>query len=190
MTDANPLPTPVRNRATDLSEKGGLPERNAEVIALVEAGHSYREIEDLIGIDKSTIADHVSNYRDRLDGSEWLVDNGYRPGDVIETRATHHSELVSADRVDPDYWGVAIRGDLSVHWAIESVDDDLVAVESHYRHGPWEHDESYYGELEADADEPIAQIARRVAEDDPVDAIDSARSYWEQACREAAGGRV
>jgi len=67
-----------RERATDLHEQGGVPERRAEVVALLECGHSHSEVADRLDLDnRANVATHVRRYRDRdREAAEWLVKHG------------------------------------------------------------------------------------------------------------------
>jgi len=74
MTDE---PTDWEALADELHEQGGLPERRAEVIALVATGHSHAEAADKIGYSSSgSISNHVERYREEdLAQAEWLVEH-------------------------------------------------------------------------------------------------------------------
>jgi len=67
-----------RARAQELRERGDLPERRAEVIALVEAGYSHSEVAETLGLgNRSNVAVHVRLYREQdLAAAEWLVAHG------------------------------------------------------------------------------------------------------------------
>lgn len=64
-------------RADELQEKGGVPKRRAEVVALREQGLTYSEIsEELGGIASSNISEYLSLYREQdLAGAQWLVEH-------------------------------------------------------------------------------------------------------------------
>jgi DNA-binding NarL/FixJ family response regulator len=70
--------TDWQERATELHEQGGVPERRAEVVALVERGHSHSEVADRLDLDnRANVATHVRRYRDRdREAAEWLAENG------------------------------------------------------------------------------------------------------------------
>ncbi len=60
----------------------GIPERRAAVVAMVEAGLTYREIAAELGFgsdndDESQVATHVKLYRtEDLPNARWLAENG------------------------------------------------------------------------------------------------------------------
>jgi transposase len=69
--------TDWRERARELSEHGGIPERRAQAVALREQGLSYQAIADRLGLsDRSSIRKQVETYRETRADSEWLVEHG------------------------------------------------------------------------------------------------------------------
>lgn len=65
-----------RERAAELHERGGVPKRRAEVVALREAGKTYAEIVDATEINyTSNVSQHLDAYREQLEEARWLVEN-------------------------------------------------------------------------------------------------------------------
>jgi len=72
----NQTNTDWRQRADELHEKGGVPERRAEIVALREQGRTYQEIVDATEINyTSNVSQHLDAYREQLDEARWLVEN-------------------------------------------------------------------------------------------------------------------
>jgi len=66
-----------RERADELHERGGVPERRAEVVALRESGMKYAEIVDATDINyTSNVSRHLDAYREQLDDARWLAESG------------------------------------------------------------------------------------------------------------------
>lgn len=64
-------------RADELHEKGGVPPRRAEAVALRERGETYEAIADRLGLSgRGSAYEHVSKYRDRRERVQWLSDHG------------------------------------------------------------------------------------------------------------------
>ena len=64
-------------RAAELRERGGVPRRQAEVVALIEAGLTHREVKEELGLEtRSEVSTHVARYRDNHDAAKWLVEHG------------------------------------------------------------------------------------------------------------------
>jgi len=67
-----------RELADELHERGGVPERRAEVVALVATGHSYSETAAELGLNsRPNVAQHVKRYREEdVPAAEWLAEHG------------------------------------------------------------------------------------------------------------------
>jgi len=64
-------------RAEELHEKGGVAQKQAKVVALIETGRTHQEVKDELGLDKrSEVSTHVRRYRDNRDEVEWLAEHG------------------------------------------------------------------------------------------------------------------
>lgn len=65
-------------RARELHEEGGVPERRAEVVALIEAGCSHTQAAEILGLNnRSNVASHLRDYREEdLPQAKWLAENG------------------------------------------------------------------------------------------------------------------
>ena len=66
------------DRAAELRDQGGLPEKRAKVIALVEEGRTHAEVQDELGLSaRGEVGTHVARYRkeDRPE-SQWLAAHG------------------------------------------------------------------------------------------------------------------
>jgi len=64
-------------RAEELHEKGGVAQKQAKVVALIETGRTHQEVKDELGLDKrSEVSTHVRRYRDNRDEIEWLANFG------------------------------------------------------------------------------------------------------------------
>ena len=64
--------------AQRLQDHGDVPERRAEVVALVAAGRTHAEVADELGLEhRSNVAQHVKRYRtqDRA-AAVWLAEHG------------------------------------------------------------------------------------------------------------------
>lgn len=65
------------DRAAELQEKGGVPKRQAEAVALLEEGCTHQEVTDELGLEKrSEVSTHVRRYRDNRGEVEWLASFG------------------------------------------------------------------------------------------------------------------
>lgn len=65
------------DRAKEIQEKGGVAERQAQVVALIETGRTHQEVKDELGLDnRSEVSTHVRRYREKRDKAEWLADFG------------------------------------------------------------------------------------------------------------------
>lgn len=65
------------DRAEQLHEAGGVPERRAQVVALREAGHSYGEIADALDVESaSSMRLQVVEYLGQREDAAWLLDHG------------------------------------------------------------------------------------------------------------------
>lgn len=65
-----------RARAQRLHQYGGVPRQRAKAVALVEAGWTYADIVDRIGMgSKGNVGDTVNAYRNERRKAEWLLDN-------------------------------------------------------------------------------------------------------------------
>jgi hypothetical protein len=62
-----------RDVADELYGSGDVPERRAEVVALVDAGRTHQEIADKLGIERQNVSKHVARYRDQRAASDWLL---------------------------------------------------------------------------------------------------------------------
>lgn len=62
-------------RADELHERGGIPERRAEIVALTEAGRTHQQIADVIDWNRSGIWKEIDAYRDQRDEADWLLEN-------------------------------------------------------------------------------------------------------------------
>jgi len=62
--------------AAELSEHG-VPQRRAEVVALVRHGRTHAEVADELGLSgRSGVAVHIDRYRNQdLPNARWLVEN-------------------------------------------------------------------------------------------------------------------
>jgi len=66
-----------RERARELQAYGGVPERRAQVVALVEAGRTHREVADELGLsNRGHVHTYVTDYRDDVAESRWLAEHG------------------------------------------------------------------------------------------------------------------
>ncbi len=73
----NQTNTDWRQRADELQERGGVPERRAEIVALREQGRTYQEIVDATEINyTSNVSRHLDAYREQLDKARWLAEEG------------------------------------------------------------------------------------------------------------------
>lgn len=76
-TKVNQNKSDWQQRAEELHEKGGVPERRAEIAALREQGRTYQEIVDATDINyTSNVSQHLDAYREQLEEARWLVENG------------------------------------------------------------------------------------------------------------------
>lgn len=64
-----------QDRAAELHAHG-IPERRAQVVALIEAGYTHSETAERLGMNhRSTVSVHVREYRDQQADIEWLVEH-------------------------------------------------------------------------------------------------------------------
>jgi len=64
-------------RAEELHEKGGVAQKQAKVVALIETGRTHQEVKDELGLDnRSEVSTHVRRYRNNRDEVDWLADHG------------------------------------------------------------------------------------------------------------------
>ena len=62
-----------QERAADLQEHG-IPKRRAQVVALIEAGHTHTETAEKLGMaHRSNVGVHVAQYREQYADIEWLA---------------------------------------------------------------------------------------------------------------------
>lgn len=65
-----------RERATEIREQSTLPRRQAEVYVLTEECDMSREdVGDTLGIAENTVDEYRSEIRERVQQSEWTVEN-------------------------------------------------------------------------------------------------------------------
>lgn len=65
-----------RELAEDLQSEGDIPERQAQVVALIEAGLTHQETADEIGIERGNVSTHVRRYRETRETADWLAEHG------------------------------------------------------------------------------------------------------------------
>lgn len=66
-----------RERADELNDRGDVPERQAEVVALVEQGKTHAEVKEQLELEtRREVSTHVSRYRESRDETEWLAEYG------------------------------------------------------------------------------------------------------------------
>ena len=67
-----------RELAECLQERGGVPDRRSQVVALIATGRTHSEAQDELGLEnRSTGALHVKAYREQdLPEANWLSENG------------------------------------------------------------------------------------------------------------------
>ena len=66
-----------RERARDLHEHGGVPERRAEVVALAEQGLTNEEIAAKFDLDsRGSVWQRIDRYRTDRDKAAWLAEHG------------------------------------------------------------------------------------------------------------------
>ena len=64
-------------RAEEVHKKGGVAKKQAQVVALIEAGRTHQEVKDELDLDnRSEVSTHVRRYRDNRDEVEWLANFG------------------------------------------------------------------------------------------------------------------
>lgn len=70
------MSTEWKSLADKLSQHG-IPERRAEVIALIETGRTHTEVADELGLShRSSVSVHVDRYRNQdLPDARWLAEN-------------------------------------------------------------------------------------------------------------------
>jgi len=65
------------DRATELRERGGVPRRQAEVVALRETGLTHTEISDVLDLSgRGNVSTFIDRYVDRLAEADYLADHG------------------------------------------------------------------------------------------------------------------
>lgn len=65
-----------QERAAELQDHG-VPERRAEVVALLEAGLTHAEVAETLDLnDRSNVGVHVARYREARADAEWLAEHG------------------------------------------------------------------------------------------------------------------
>lgn len=68
-------PRSWQDRAAEL-QAHGIPERRAQVVALIEAGHTHTETAEILEMNnRSTVSVHVAEYRDQHADIEWLAEH-------------------------------------------------------------------------------------------------------------------
>lgn len=66
-----------RERAAELHDRGGVPKRRAQAVALREQGLTYRAIADELDVDHhSGMRTQVEAYLDQRDAAQWLLEHG------------------------------------------------------------------------------------------------------------------
>jgi len=61
--------------AEDL-QRHGVPERRAQVVALVATGHTHAETQETLGLsNRGNVGKMVGEYREQLSDVEWLADH-------------------------------------------------------------------------------------------------------------------
>ncbi|WP_058366942.1 hypothetical protein [Haloparvum sedimenti] len=62
----------------ELHQKGGVPEKRAQVVALVEADRTHAEVADVLDLtNRSEVATHVNRYRNQdMAQARWLSEHG------------------------------------------------------------------------------------------------------------------
>lgn len=67
-----------RALAADLHEHGGVPERRAEVVALLACGRTHQEVQETLGLSsRGQVSVHVEAYREEdLPAARWLAEHG------------------------------------------------------------------------------------------------------------------
>jgi len=74
-----------RDRATALTEHGGVPPQRARAVALREQGRTYAEIADELGLEsRSSVRKQVEAYEQSYREAEWLVKHGPEPSVGVE----------------------------------------------------------------------------------------------------------
>lgn len=74
-----PIDTHSSDELAERLVEHGVPEKRARVVALVAAGHSYREIADRDDVGVSVpggVANYVADYRQQLEEAVWLAEHG------------------------------------------------------------------------------------------------------------------
>jgi hypothetical protein len=62
--------------AARLHEEGGIPERRAEIVALVATGHTHAETKERLGLSsRGNVGRAMVEYRQRRAEAEWLAEH-------------------------------------------------------------------------------------------------------------------
>lgn len=66
------------DHAAELHECGGVPERRAEVVALIVRGYTHNEVAEILDLNhRATVGQHLAHYRNAdLPNAKWLVEHG------------------------------------------------------------------------------------------------------------------
>lgn len=103
-----------------------------------------------------------------------MEDNSIKTG----TEAPDNSDTIAED-VDADVVAFADDGEFATTWAVERVDDETVAVETHR----WE---AGLGEVDGEVEyrsindaRTTRSFARQIADHRYEDAVEAARTFWE-----------
>lgn len=77
-TDADAAEDDWRELADALHEQGGVPERRAEVVAVIATGHTHREAVEMLDLPgRYNVSTHLDRYRDSdLPEARWLAEHG------------------------------------------------------------------------------------------------------------------
>jgi len=76
-TDTDAPDDDWHERARELYERGGVPERRSEVVALAEQGLTNEEIATKLGLDsRGSVWQRIDRYRTNREESEWLAEYG------------------------------------------------------------------------------------------------------------------
>jgi hypothetical protein len=71
-------------RARELHEEGGVPERRADAVAAIEAGMTYAEAMEAAGMSsRGEVSTHIDKYLEETKpGADWLAENGPAEDDI------------------------------------------------------------------------------------------------------------